>query len=148
MTGGPDIPPGWTNCPSTIVQRLPIVGLALFGVLFSRYLTAYQLGHIDYPWDPFFGAGTRDIITSELSHAWPWADAGIGTVAYVTEVLMGVMGTKQRWRTMPWMVLGFGVLIVPLGGVSIFFIIIQPIAIGTWCTLCLLGALAMVAMIP
>jgi hypothetical protein len=32
--------------------------------------------------------------------------------------------------------------------VSIYFIIIQPIAIGTWCTLCLLAALAMLAMIP
>lgn len=46
------------------------------------------------------------------------------------------------------MVLMFGVLVVPLGGVSIFFIIIQPIVIGTWCTLCLVAALAMLVMIP
>ena len=46
------------------------------------------------------------------------------------------------------MVLLFGIMIVPLGVVSIFFIIIQPIAIGTWCTLCLLGAAAMVVQIP
>ena len=37
---------------------------------------------------------------------------------------------------------------VPLGGVSIFFIIIQPIMIGTYCTLCLLAAVAMLIMIP
>jgi hypothetical protein len=37
---------------------------------------------------------------------------------------------------------------VPLGGVSIFFIIIQPIIIGTYCTLCLIAALAMLIMIP
>jgi hypothetical protein len=42
----------------------------------------------------------------------------------------------------------FGFLVVPLGGVSIFFIIIQPIWIGTWCTLCLIAAAAMVVMIP
>jgi hypothetical protein len=37
---------------------------------------------------------------------------------------------------------------VPLGVVSIYFIIIQPIVIGTWCTLCLIAAAAMLIMIP
>ena len=148
MMGGPDIPPGWSYTPSSWLQRLPIAALAVFGLLISRYLTAYQLGHIDRAWDPFFGTGTETIITSEMSRAWPIADAGVGTVAYMMELLMAVMGDKRRWRTMPWMVLAFFVLVVPLGGVSIFFIIIQPIAIGTWCTLCLIAALAMAIMIP
>jgi hypothetical protein len=39
-------------------------------------------------------------------------------------------------------------MIVPLGAVSIFFIIIQPIVIGTWCTLCLVAAVAMLIQIP
>ncbi|MGQ0751249.1 MAG: SPW repeat domain-containing protein [Betaproteobacteria bacterium] len=148
MMGGPDIPPGWGYTPSSWLQRLPIAALGLFGFLISRYLAAYQLGHIDRAWDPFFGDGTMTIITSEMSRAWPIADAGVGGVAYMMEVLMAVMGDKRRWRTMPWMVLGFFVLVVPLGGVSIFFIIIQPIMIGTWCTLCLIAALAMAVMIP
>ena len=46
------------------------------------------------------------------------------------------------------MVTFFFILVVPLGGVSIFFIIIQPIIIGTYCTLCLIAALAMLIMIP
>ena len=148
MMGGPDIPPGWTYCPSSWLQRLPIAALAVIGILISRYLTAYQLGHIDAVWDPFFGEGTMTIITSEMSRAWPIADAGLGTVAYIMELLMAVMEDKRRWRTMPWMVLGFFILVVPLGGVSIFFIIMQPIAIGTWCTLCLIAAAAMAVMIP
>ena len=61
---------------------------------------------------------------------------------------MGAMGTSTRWRTMPWMVTFFFILVVPLGGVSIFFIIIQPLVIGTYCTLCLIAALAMLIMIP
>lgn len=61
---------------------------------------------------------------------------------------MGIMGDRRRWRTMPWMVLLFGIVVVPLGVVSIYFIIIQPIMIGTYCTLCLLAALAMLVMIP
>src|SRR5690606_21919136 len=45
-------------------------------------------------------------------------------------------------------VAAFGIVVVPLGAVSIFFIIAQPIVIGTWCTLCLLQALAMLVMMP
>lgn len=143
-----DIPPGWTYSPSTYAQRIPIIGLGFIGFLIARYLTAYQLGFMERVWDPFFGAGTARIITSDVSKAWPVPDAGLGAVSYMFEVLMGIMGSSRRWRTMPWMVLGFGIVVVPLGAVSIFFIIIQPIVIGTWCSLCLLAALAMVVMIP
>jgi hypothetical protein len=30
------------------------------------------------------------------------------------EVLMGAMEGRARWRTMPWMVLLFGIVVVPL----------------------------------
>ncbi len=49
---------------------------------------------------------------------------------------------------MPWLVLIFGIMIVPLGVVSITFIMIQPILLGTWCTLCLITAAAMLIQIP
>ncbi len=151
-----DIPPGWSYSPSTYLQRLPIIALGAFGFLIARSLTAYQLGHIGGVWEPFFAGissvvgknGTEAIITSDVSKAWPIADAGLGGVAYVFEVLMGVMGDRRRWRTMPWMVAMFGIVVVPLGVISIYFIIIQPIVIGTWCTLCLATAVAMLVMIP
>jgi uncharacterized membrane protein len=145
---GPDIPPGWSYSPSTMANRLVIVGLAVLGLLISRYMAAFQLGHISNAWDPFFDDGTVRIVTSDVSEAWPVADAGLGAAVYALEIVTGIIGGKQRWRTMPWLVLFFGVLIVPLGAVSIFFIIIQPIVIGTWCTLCLIAALAMLLQIP
>lgn len=148
-----DLPPGWTYSPSTYLQRLPIVALALAGFFIARHMAAYQLGHIDSVWEPFFAGrgaknGTEDIITSDVSKAWPVADAGLGAATYMLEFLMGVMGDRRRWRTMPWMVAAFGVVVVPLGVVSLYFIIIQPILIGTWCTLCLIAGFAMVIMIP
>ncbi|MFC0808855.1 NAD-dependent epimerase/dehydratase family protein [Ensifer sp. P24N7] len=147
------VPPGWTYSPSSWLQRLPIIVLGFLGFLIARYLAAYQLGHIGTTWEPFFSGGggkngTEFIITSDVSRAWPIADAGLGASAYMIETLMGAMGTASRWRTMPWMVTFFFILVVPLGGVSIFFIIIQPIMIGTYCTLCLIAALAMLIMIP
>jgi nucleoside-diphosphate-sugar epimerase/uncharacterized membrane protein len=145
---GPDVPPGWDFSPSSWTQRVPIIALAFVGLLISRYLAAFQLGHTPQAWDPFFGAGTERIITSEVSKAWPVPDAGIGAVAYLLEILTGLIGGRRRWRTMPWLVVLFGIMIVPLGAVSIFFIIIQPIVIGTWCTLCLIAAAAMLLQIP
>jgi hypothetical protein len=106
-------------------------------------------------WEPFFAGdpadpknGTEEIITSSVSQAWPIPDAGVGAVTYALEILTGIVGSTRRWRTMPWLVVLFGIMIVPLGVVSITFIIIQPIVIGTWCTLCLIGAAAMLVQIP
>jgi hypothetical protein len=42
----------------------------------------------------------------------------------------------------------FGVLVVPLGVVSIVLVVLQPVMVGTWCTLCLGTALFMLIMIP
>jgi hypothetical protein len=146
------VPPGWTYSPSSWLQRLPIIALGFFRFLIARYLAVYQLGQVGAVWEPFFSGvgrnGTELIITSAVSRSWPIPDAGLGAAAYLIEALMGAMGTATRWRAMPWMVAFFFVLVVPLGGVSIFFIIIQPIVIGTYCTLCLLAALAMLVMIP
>ena len=57
------------------------------------------------------------------------------------------MGGRSRWRTMPWMVVMFGVLVVPLGIVSIVLVMLQPIAVGAWCALCLVTAAAMLIMV-
>ncbi|MBA3525848.1 MAG: NAD-dependent epimerase/dehydratase family protein [Sphingomonas sp.] len=155
MMDNRSIPPGWAYSPSTDAQRLPMVAMGLIGFLIARMLTSYQLGHIDSAWEPFFAGsasdprnGTEEIITSDVSKAWPVPDAGLGAVSYMFEILMAVMGTRTRWRTMPWMVTFFGILVIPLGVISIYFIIIQPIVIGTWSTPALIAALAMLIMIP
>lgn len=151
----PELPPGWSFNPSSWTQRLPIILLAVVGLLVSRYLTAYQMGHIDGVWEPFFAGsaddpqnGTEEIITSSVSEAWPVPDAAIGAYTYALEILTGIVGSRARWRTMPWLVILFGLMIVPLGVVSISFIIIQPIVIGTWSTLTLIAAAAMLIQIP
>ncbi len=150
---GPTVPPGWTTSPSSWLQRLPIIVLAFVGLFCSMYMTAYQLGHVDRIWDPFFPGGpnapngTAAVITSDISKAFPVPDAGLGAVVYTLEILLGIIGSPRRWRTMPWVVASFGFLIVPLGIVSITFIVIQPILIGTWCALCLIAAAAMLLQI-
>ncbi|MCD0502785.1 NAD-dependent epimerase/dehydratase family protein [Bordetella petrii] len=152
---GPDTPPDWTYNPSAWTQRVPIIALALVGLYVSRYLAAYQMEQVGHVWEPFFAGslddpqnGTEEIITSSVSQAWPVPDAAVGAYTYMLEILTGVVGSRARWRTMPWLVVIFGLMIAPLGIVSITFVIIQPIVIGTWSTLALVGAAAMLIQIP
>jgi len=148
MQPGPEIPPGWTYNPSSWHQRAPLIALAFLGWLISRYLAAFQLGYITTVWEPFFGEGTVRVLTSEVSQMWPISDAGLGALAYTIEMLMAWMGGKARWRTMPWMVMFFFILVVPLGITHIVLVILQPVVVGHWCTLCLAAASMMLVMIP
>jgi Vitamin K epoxide reductase family/SPW repeat len=144
---GPEVPLGWSYNPSTWMQRAPALALALLAFLMTQYMAAYQLGHIDWAWDPFFGDGTVTVLTSSVSMAFPVSDAGWGAWIYLIELLSGFMGDTTRWRTMPWMVALFGLLVVPLGIASIALMIMQPVVVGAWCTICLITAFLMVVMI-
>ncbi|MBU2045909.1 MAG: SPW repeat protein [Bacteroidetes bacterium] len=148
MKMGGDLPTGWTYNPSSWPQRWIMIVLAFIGWMASRYLGAFQLGFIDNAWDPFFGESTVNVLNSSMSHSWPVSDAALGTLAYTLEFLMGFMGGTSRWRTMPWMVAFFGILVIPLGFVSIFLVISQPLSVGAWCSFCLLTAAIMLPMIP
>ena len=144
---GPEVPLGWSYNPSTWLQRAPILALALLSFFMSRYMAAFQLGHIPWAWDPIFGNGTILVLTSTVSKAFPVSDAGLGAFIYLVELLSGFMGDPRRWRTMPWMVALFGLMVVPLGIVSVGLIILQPVVVGAWCTPCLLSALFMLIMV-
>ena len=147
MRPDPGIPPGWSFNPSGWRQRVPVIYLAFIGWFISRYLASYQLGYISSVWDPFFGDGTRLVLTSKVSQMIPVSDAGLGAFAYTLEMLIGCTGGAARWRTMPFVVLFFFILVVPLGLVSMTLVILQPIVVGHWCTLCLVIATAMLLMI-
>jgi hypothetical protein len=148
MKMGAEVPPGWTYNPSSWPQRWIMIVAGFMGWMVSRYLGAFQLGYIDNMWDPFFGTGSEMVLNSKMSHSWPISDGAFGAFAYTFEFLMGWMGAPTRWRTMPWMVTLFGILVIPLGLVHIALVISQPLVVGHWCTFCLLAAAIMLPMIP
>lgn len=141
------IPLGWSYNPSSWVQRMPIICLCLVCWFTARYMAAYQLGYLNEIWDPVFNNGTLKVITSAISNAFPISDAGLGAAAYTIETLMGCKGGSKRWYTMPWLVIMFGILVIPVGLISVILIMLQPIMIGYWCFWCLLTALCMLIMI-
>ncbi|MGV3529331.1 MAG: vitamin K epoxide reductase family protein [Flavisolibacter sp.] len=148
MKMGSEVPPGWSYNPSSWPQRWIMIVLGFFGFVVSRYLAGFQLGYITSVWDPFFGKSSEQVLNSAMSHALPVSDAAVGTLAYTFEFLMGFMGSPSRWRTMPWMVAFFGILVIPLGLVHIFLVVSQPVTVGAWCFFCLLAAGIMLPMIP
>lgn len=141
------MPPGWGTNPSAWRERLPIVALALAGFAVATYLSLYQWQVVDGVWEPFFGDGSRVVLTSWVSHVLPVPDAALGAVGYLADAVTGLVGGRQRWRTLPWMVIVFGVAIGPLGAVSVLLVVLQPVLFDAWCTLCLASAAVSLAMI-
>ncbi len=142
-----DRPLGWSYNPSSWSHRIPTIALAMLCWFFSRYMSAYQLGYIDQIWDPFFINGTLHVVTSKISHDFPVSDAGLGALCYTLEFLLGWQGGTRRWHQMPWLVFTFAFLVIPVGMVSILLIILQPVAVGAWCSWCLGTAILMLCMI-
>jgi hypothetical protein len=70
----------------------------------------------------------------------PITDAALGAFSYVLDAVTGLIGKRRRWRTMPWMVVVFGLAVGPLGAVSVLLVILQPVLYDSWCALCLLSA--------
>jgi hypothetical protein len=127
--------------------RLPLVGLALLGCAVAGCLALYQWGAIATVWEPFFGRGSVVILESRVSRILPIPEAALGAFAYLLDAVTGVIGGRGRWRTMPWIVVLFGILVGPLGAVSVLLVVLQPVLYDTWCTLCLTSAAISVLMI-
>jgi uncharacterized membrane protein len=144
MTG---VPPGWSYNPSSWSERLPLIGLAVLGGLIAGYLALFQMGVVHSIWDPFFGNGSRIILQSSVSRILPIPDALLGAIGYLVDAVSGAVGGRERWRTMPWIVIVFGIAVGPLGLVSILLVILQPLVFHAWCTLCLASAVISIAMI-
>ena len=141
------IPPGWDANPAAWSERLPIVGLSLVGLAIATYLTLFQLRILPSMWEPFFGTGSRTILNSSISHVLPVPDAALGAFGYLLDAVTGVIGSQKRWKTMPWIVVVFGLAVGPLGFVSIMLVVFQPVLLDAFCTLCLASAVVSVAMI-
>jgi hypothetical protein len=87
---------------------MPIVAIAFVAFVAAGHLALYQFGAIDEPWEPFFGEGSRVILESWVSRVLPVSDAALGAFSYLLDALTGVIGGRLRWKTMPWLVVLFG----------------------------------------
>jgi len=96
------IPPGWSYNPSRCSERLILVLLALAGFGIALYLSLYQWAVFSTVWEPFFGAGSRNVLHSQLMRALPVPDSALGALGYLIEAVLGWAGSNERWRAQPW----------------------------------------------
>jgi len=141
------IPPAWEYNPSAWKQRAPLVVIGFVGFCVAMYMGLYQLRLVGDVWEPFFGDGSKKVLNSELSRMLPIPDAILGAFGYLLDVVTGIIGGTKRWKTMPWMVIVFGIAVGPLGLVSVLLVIAQPVMVNAWCSLCLFTAILSVVMI-
>ncbi len=144
----PAVPPGWTYNPSAWPQRIPIAVLACIGFGAAGWLALFQIKVLGDVPEPFFGDGSRTILTSGVSKAFPVSDALLGALGYIADAVFGLIGGTGRWRRMPWVVVLFAIAVIPFGLTSVTLFVLQPTLYQTWCTLCLSSVAISLTMVP
>lgn len=138
------IPKPWGYNPSKWQQRVLISIIAGVATLIAVYMGLYQWRLIDNVWDPIFGEQSRNVLDSDVSHAirrWVLVpDAILGALAYLGDIVFALAGSTRRWQYRPWLVILFGLDVIPLGIVSAILVVLQGVVVGSWCFLCLVTA--------
>lgn len=137
-------PEPWEYNPSKWSQRIIICLVATPAAVIAIYMGLYQWRLIDGVWDPIFGEQTLRVLDSEVSHRMQrWfliPDAIFGAVAYLGDMIFALAGSTRRWQYRPWLVMIFGLDVIPLGIVSAVLVVLQGAVVGSWCFLCLITA--------
>lgn len=136
--------PPYSHNPSAWSQRIPICILAFVAAAISAHLSLFQWGLIESTWDPVFGSGTDEVLKSTTAQQMYGIlgihDAALGVLAYLGDAILGFAGSPRRWQYRPWLVILFGIDVIPLGIVSVVLVLCQAFVVGSWCFLCLVTA--------
>jgi uncharacterized membrane protein len=120
------------------LTRMAIALLALAGVLLASYLTLYNLG--------FLGSiqctlgGCEKVQTSRWSTFLGMPVAAWGLGAYVTLLVIALLGIQPRWARERWVALAlFGISAVGVA-FSAWLTFLEAFVIHAWCQWCLISA--------
>ena len=143
--------PPWKYNSSAWSQRIPICLLASVAFVIAAYMALYQWRLISDVWDPVFGEQSKRVLDSAVSErmrGWfGMPDAALGAIAYLGDAIFGLAGSTRRWQYRPWMVILFGIDVIPLGIVSAVLVFMQGAVVGAWCFLCLVTAIISLALV-
>lgn len=144
--------PPWEHNPSAWSQRIPIAILAFVGAGLSAWMAAYQWDLVDWVWDPVWGAESTARVLDSHTSEWMrgfmgMPDAALGFFAYVGDGVLGMAGSTRRWQYRPWMVILFGIDVIPLGIVGAILVFAQGFIVGSFCFLCIVSAIISLVLI-
>ncbi len=120
-------------------RSIALVALAVIGFAISAYLAAFELGLVADVWDPFFGDGSRRVLTSAIARLLPVPDAALGAAAYLVDGLLGaVLLVRPRGR----LLVATALAVIASAGALVAFalVVIQAAFVGAFCALCLASA--------
>lgn len=137
--------------PSSWKMRIPIILIALIATVIATILALFQWKVIDWVWDPVFGDGSVKVLTSKASHeiiSWiRIPDSILGSFAYISDIVFALAGSQNRWQDRPWLVIIFGISVIPVGCVSILLVLTQGLIVKHYCFWCLSTASASLILI-
>lgn len=137
--------PPWRRNPSSWSYRIKVAILAAIGAVLAAYMSLYQLHLTASVWDPVFGGGTEQVLTSELSQTiyriFHVPAALLGALAYSTAILFTLAGSTRRWQYRPWLVALFGLNALALACAGVAIVLAQGLVVKSWCFLCLVATL-------
>jgi uncharacterized membrane protein len=121
------------------LTRMAIALLALAGLLISSYLTMYKLG--------FLGeiqctlGGCEKVQTSRWATFLGLPVSAWGLGAYVTLLVVSIVGIQPRWVRARWVALAlFGLSAVGVA-FSAYLTYLEAFVIHAWCQWCLISAI-------
>jgi uncharacterized membrane protein len=125
--------------------------LALVAFVIAAYLALYQWRFTSNVWDPVFGGQSMRVLDSGVSEAMRRLtlipDGALGAIAYLSDAVFALAGSARRWQYRPWLVVLFGIDIIPVGGVSAILVFMQATVVGSYCFLCLITATISIVLI-
>ena len=130
--------------PSRWSQRIHLSCYSALATAIAVYMGLYQWGIVEEVWDPIFREGTDRVLNSDVSMILlryiRMPDAILGAITYFGDIIFAFAGSSRRWQDRPWLVLLFGLYVIPPALVSILLVVIQGTVLNTWCFLCLITA--------
>jgi uncharacterized membrane protein len=121
-----------------------LAGLAFVAFLIATYLALYQWRIVPDVWDPVFGHQSKQVLDSQVSESMrAWLripDGALGALAYLSDCIFALAGSTQRWQYRLWLVVVFGLDVIPFGGVSAILVFLQATVVGSYCFLCMATA--------
>lgn len=144
-------PEPWNYNPSKWSQRVRVALVGVVAFFIAVYLGLYQWKLIPDVWDPIFGEQSKKVLDSSTSHwmsrLFRVPDGVMGAWAYLGDVIFALAGSIRRWQFRPWLVIVFGLDVIPLGIVSVILVVAQGFVVQAWCFLCLVTAVLSIILI-
>ena len=126
------------NAGASRFGLLPV--LALAGAAISGYLALFELGLIPMVWDPLFGSGSEQVLTSAPARALPIPDAVLGVAGYLAEAVLAVAAHLTDGGASRRLTIALGALAAVMGLTALGLVALQALVVSAWCALCLASA--------